>query len=122
VHAAQALRAQPGLQRSLRAPRIGDAVTRTEIEPQRAGPGLHELEVEHAGVLVWQRTYFPAWRADVDGVRAPTVAADGHLVGVELPAGRHDVRVVWPSGPAKAGLALAAAGLAMAAVLLVKRR
>jgi hypothetical protein len=78
-----------------------------------------EATVESATplVLVWSRTFFPAWRAAVDGAPAPVAVADGHLVGVAVPPGTHRVEVWWPKGPLVAGLVLAVAGLSIAAVL-----
>ena len=77
-------------------------------------------EFDRPGVLIWQRTYFPAWRAEIDGAPAPTVTADGHLVGVVVPEGKHEVRIVWPGHPVKLGLGLAALGV-FAATLISRR-
>ena len=66
---------------------------------------------------VLSRTFFPVWRASVDGAPAPVVAAFGHLVGVPLPQGTHRVEVWWPKGPLVAGLILAMLGLLITAVL-----
>jgi hypothetical protein len=71
-----------------------------------------EVEASSPGVVVWSRTYFPAWRATVDGAPAPVLLADGHLVGVPVPAGRHVIEVRWPAWPVVTGLAAAVAGLA----------
>ena len=38
-------------------------------------------------LVVWSRTFFGAWRARVDGADVAVVVADGHLVGVPVPAG-----------------------------------
>jgi hypothetical protein len=69
------------------------------------------------GVLVWSRTYFGAWRATIDGREAPVLRADGHLVGVEMPAGTHRVTIAWNAAPVALGLGLSLAGLAAAFVL-----
>jgi len=55
----------------------------------------------------------------VDGAAAVVVPAEGHLIGVRVPAGRHEVRIVWSRVPLDCGLAAAALGLA-AALLLVR--
>lgn len=73
------------------------------------------------GVLVWSRTFFSAWWATVDGAPAELVRADGHLVGVRVPAGAHDVEVGWSARPVVGGTALAVLGLGMAAWLLRSR-
>jgi hypothetical protein len=61
--------------------------------------------------LVWSRTFFPAWRASIDGAPADVIVSDGHLVGVAVPPGTHDVAVWWPHAPLFTGLGLALAGL-----------
>ena len=78
-----------------------------------------EAEVEAASdaVVVFSRTFFSAWRASVDGRPAAAVRADGHLVGIAIPAGRHRVAVRWNGTPIYAGLVLAALGLLTAGAL-----
>ena len=68
-------------------------------------------------VVVWSRTFFPAWRATVDGAPVTPVVAEGHLVGVPVPAGTHRVQVWWPAGPIVAGAVLALIGAAVAATM-----
>jgi hypothetical protein len=58
------------------------------------------------GVLVWSTSFHPAWKAFIDGQPARIVPADGHLVGVALEAGSHEVRVVWDRTPLWIGLLL----------------
>ena len=84
-----------------------ESVSRMEATVETATPAM----------LVWSRTFFPAWRASVDGAPAPVVVAFGHLVGVPLPQGAHRVEVWWPAGPLVAGLVLAVLGLLITAVL-----
>ncbi|HKC10490.1 MAG TPA: hypothetical protein VKI41_00380 [Vicinamibacteria bacterium] len=73
------------------------------------------------GVLVWSRTFFSAWWATLDGRPAPTVLADGHLLGVPVPAGAHRVEIGWSSLPVAAGGVLLALGLSGAALLHFRR-
>ena len=75
------------------------------------------VEIAADGVVVWPRTFFPAWRATVDGRPVAPVPSDGHLLGVPVPAGRHEVRVWWSKTPLLAGLAAALIGLAVAATM-----
>ena len=77
------------------------------------------VEAPVAGVLVWARTYFSAWQATVDGKAAAAVRADGHLVGVLVPAGAHEVQVRWSAAPVVAGGLLSLVGLS--AVLRLRR-
>ena len=89
------------------------------IVDARESVGRMEATVEAGtpAMLIWSRTFFPAWRASVDGAPAKVVAASGHLVGVPLPPGAHRVKVWWPAGPLVAGVVLAALGLLITAML-----
>jgi hypothetical protein len=71
-------------------------------------------------LVVWSRTYFKAWRAHVDGRAMDVQVADGHLVGVPVPAGAHEVEIRWSSSPLIAG-ALVSLG-ALGLVALMRRR
>ncbi|HVR70904.1 MAG TPA: hypothetical protein VMT87_08665 [Vicinamibacteria bacterium] len=79
-----------------------------------------EVIADAPGLLVWSRSYFEAWRATVDGQPAEVVLADGHVVGVPVPAGRHRVEVAWPAWPLRTGAVLFTAG-ALAAAWLRRR-
>ena len=56
-----------------------------------------------------------------DGQPVTPVLADGHLVGVPVPAGTHQVEVSWSRGPLLAGIGLSLAGVT-AAIALRKGR
>ncbi len=75
------------------------------------------VETPAPGLLVWSRTFFGAWWATVDGRPAETIRADGHLLGVRVPAGAHDVEVGWSPWPVALGGLLSALGLLTAALL-----
>jgi hypothetical protein len=70
------------------------------------------VETPSETVLVWSRSAFPAWRAWVDGAPVPVLRAEGHLVGVRVPAGSHDVTVRWPATPLVMGAAAWVLGVA----------
>jgi hypothetical protein len=86
--------------------------TATRLRVRVAAPG--------AALVVWSRTYFGSWRARVDGQPAAVQVADGHLVGVPVTAGAHEVDIAWSSAPLLAG-ALVSLG-ALAIVVLLFRR
>lgn len=58
-------------------------------------PGEMEIEVDAAaaGLLVLSEVAYPGWRAQIDGVPAPILTANGVLRGIQVPAGRHQVRL-----------------------------
>jgi prepilin-type N-terminal cleavage/methylation domain-containing protein len=51
-----------------------------------------EAALPHSGLLVLRDSYDPSWRADVDGMPAEIVRANGLYRAVALPAGRHVIR------------------------------
>jgi hypothetical protein len=79
-----------------------------------------EAEAPEPTTLVWSRSYFGTWREAVDGAPAEVVLADGHLVGVQVPAGRHTIEVWWPRAALIGGSALFAAGAAAGLVLRLR--
>ncbi|MEW6270959.1 MAG: YfhO family protein [Thermodesulfobacteriota bacterium] len=91
---------------------VVDLPERVEIEATLAAPGL----------LVLTDTWYPGWRAEVDGGERPILRADYAFRAVALPAGTH--RVVFRYQPAslRIGAAISAAALvAMVAVVAAGR-
>jgi hypothetical protein len=84
-----------------------------------------EVDATGAGLLVVSEPYHPAWRATVDGRPAELLVTDHVLRGVPVPAGRHTVELTYDDTVLHAGLgatAVTAAGLAVAALWLRRRR
>ncbi|MGH2722283.1 MAG: YfhO family protein, partial [Actinomycetota bacterium] len=93
---------------------------------QRYEPELVEIETrtEAGGVLVLTDTWYPGWRATVDGEPAPVLEVDHALRGVVLPPGAHLVEFryrplsflvgAWTSVATLAGLGLWAGRRALA--------
>lgn len=63
------------------------------------------------GVFITRRAYLPIYRAEVDGQPALPEVLNGHRLGVEVPPGRHQVRLWVDRRPTVAALAVAAAAL-----------
>jgi hypothetical protein len=71
------------------------------------------------GVL---RAAHPLWRAELeDGTRLATTTVDLVLLGVEVPAGRHRVRLEVPRAPELAAGVIALLALVGAALLAWRR-
>ncbi|HLN93028.1 MAG TPA: hypothetical protein VK389_04140, partial [Thermoanaerobaculia bacterium] len=70
-----------------------------------------DVDAPAPGHLVWSRTFFPAWKATVDGSPAPVLLANGRDLAVAVAPGRHRVEVAWNSGTFRFGVALQAVGL-----------
>jgi uncharacterized membrane protein YfhO len=99
---------------SARGPIRGQALDSTvEVREESVTSLKARVTAAAPALVVWSRTFFHAWRARVDGAPAEVVVADGHLVGVFVPAGAHDVAVEWSRAPLIAGsvLSLVALGL-----------
>ncbi len=82
------------------------------------GPALAlDVEAPEGGFLVIARTWYPQWKARVDGVPVAVVRTNGAVLGIEIPAGARRVELGWASGALRAGLALAGLGAALLAAL-----
>jgi hypothetical protein len=81
------------------------------------------VDSEDGGVFATRRAYLPIYRAEVDGRPALPEVLNGHRLGVEVPAGRHRVRLWVDRRPTVAALAVSAAALlALAGWALAARR
>ena len=47
------------------------------------------------GFLLLADTFYPGWRAQVDGVATPIYRANISVRGIQLPKGRHEVRFTY---------------------------
>ena len=80
-------------------------------------------EASAPGLLVLADAYDPGWTATVDGRPAPVLRANVAFRGVPVPAGRHEVEMVYRPRAVLRGLALTFASLLVAcAALVVARR
>ncbi|HMA19117.1 MAG TPA: hypothetical protein VKS03_11820, partial [Thermoanaerobaculia bacterium] len=70
-----------------------------ELVPRALEPDRAQVDVDApaAGHLVWSRTFFPAWKATLDGSPARVLLANGRDLAVAVPGGRHRVEVAWSS-------------------------
>jgi uncharacterized membrane protein YfhO len=50
-----------------------------------------QVDSRDEGFLVVTTTWFPRWRATVDGTPAPIHRVNGSFMGIRLPPGRHDI-------------------------------
>jgi Bacterial membrane protein YfhO len=75
---------------------VESGITRLAIRTQASAPA----------VLVVSQTYYPGWTAMVDGKLTPTLAADVTLTGIPVPAGAHEVQLVFQPLSFRLGLAL----------------
>ncbi|MEK7474536.1 MAG: hypothetical protein AAB152_02775 [Candidatus Coatesbacteria bacterium] len=62
------------------------------------------LELARGGPVVFSEVWYPAWKAFVDGRRVAVWRACAALRAVEVPAGRHRVRMIYDSWSLKIGI------------------
>lgn len=98
------------------------APARIETDRIGADRAAATIDAEAAGYLLFSRTFFPAWRARVDGRVAPVVVANARDLAVAVPAGRHRVEFEFDRTPFRLGVALQAGALVLAAVAAAAAR
>jgi len=80
-------------------------------------------EVDRPSLLVVTESYYPGWRASVDGRSVPVTRVDGLFRGVVIPTGTHQVRFWFDPLSVKLGAAVSGvAFLANAVALILWRR
>ncbi len=82
-----------------------------------------EAEASRPCLLIAAETYWPEWRAEVDGRPQPILRANAIQRGLYLPAGKHSIRMrlVPVRVYAGAAISLATLGLMLAGLLLFPR-
>lgn len=80
-----------------------------------------EVEMPQEGYLVLADTYFPGWRAQVDGQATVILQADHIFRAVRLPAGRHSVAFHYSPDSFKLGLYISFLSAAVLALGLAYR-
>ena len=89
-------------------------ITLSELEADRMAA---DVDAGAPGHVVFSRTFFPSWKALVDGAPARVLLANGRDLAVALPAGRHHVEIFWSPAPFRSGVAIAL--LALVSVLAI---
>src|SRR5205085_8298548 len=70
-----------------------------------------EANMECKGMVILADTWFPGWKATVDGKPERIWEVDAALRGVVVPAGRHHIEMVYRPDSVMWGAALSALGL-----------
>lgn len=109
-------------------PRVTAVLPAREGATDRGGPPGKVLDLREereavvatvdspaGGVFVTRRAFLPIYRAEIDGLPATPEILNGHRLGIEVPAGRHQVRLYVDRRPTMASFA--AAALALVALL-----
>jgi len=77
-----------------------------------------------SGVLVLSDTYFPGWKAELDGTEVPILKANLCMRAVVVPPGRHDLRFAFRPRSFTVALLITGASMVMfiAAVVVLRKR
>ena len=75
-----------------------------------------EVAAASAGHVVFARTYFPAWKARLDGRRVPILVANARDLAVAVPAGNHHIEFEYDRAPFHRGVALQIVGMLLVVV------
>ena len=104
-------------------PDAGGRLANATITTSTADHVVISTTSDAAGYLVLSDSWFPGWRAWVDGVEHTVLRADHALRAVALPPGRHEVQFRYVPSTVRWGLALSGlASLVIVALVWAPRR
>ena len=94
-----------------------------KINEERVLPGRFDLWVEcpEASTLVLKVTYHPNWRIAIDGREVRSFMVSPSFIGLDVPAGAHQIRAEYRSPVYKTALLLLGACVLLGTVLLRRR-
>lgn len=78
-----------------------------------------EVTAQDSGILVLTDTYYPGWRAAVDGIPAEVLRANYTLRGVVVPSGKHEVVFRYQPASFSTGFRITAWATALWVVTLI---
>ena len=105
--------------RSLADDTAGGSVSVLERSPER---WLLTTEAPAERLLVFTQAFFPGWQATIDGAAAPLVRTNYMFQGLYVPAGAHQVEIVYRPQSLLVGAALSLAALLAAVILFALGR
>jgi hypothetical protein len=91
------------------------------VDPATETPQRIEIPVstDSTRLLVVSEPYYPGWTATVDDKPVPIVPTDLALTGVEIPPGAHRLVLAYRPWSIRAGIGMAAAGMAFGAGIMM---
>ena len=93
-------------------------VSMAAYEPQEIVMGV---QADRDCYVFISDTYYPGWKATVDGEEAPVLRANYAFRALAVSEGKHEVRMVYEPAPFRIGIILSIAGLVLLVLLLVSR-
>jgi hypothetical protein len=94
------------------------------VERPEAGRIMIETESQNPCWLVVAESWFPYWRAELDGQPAELLLVNGALMGVRAPAGKHQVALIYevPRAYKFAGAVSGLVLVALVGIMIADRR
>jgi hypothetical protein len=104
-----------GAPASLSSSRLGteDGEAHADVSFEGGREIVVTAETRTDAFLLLADTFYPGWRAEIDGRPTPIYRANLAVRAVQLPAGRHDVRFVYEARAFDAGLRITVSALAI---------
>ena len=99
----------------------GTAPGEVEVLDESSGHVRLRVRRDAPGWLVAQQSYYPGWRATVDGEAAPVRRVNGAFLGVPVPEGERIVELGYRPASVTAGALLSLAAAIVLCGLLVGR-
>jgi len=84
---------------------------RASVRLYDAGTVVLDVSAQEDCLLLLQDTWYPGWRATVDGVETPILPTDLGIRAVHLKQGKHEVVMEYRPGSFKLGLGLSLLGI-----------
>lgn len=101
----------------------GDSLfSNVSIEQYSANEVVIQTKADHNALLVLSDTYYPGWKAYVDGEQKEIFQTNVCQRAVEVPSGEHVVRFEFESPTVKAGFEITLASLLITVGLLIASR
>jgi hypothetical protein len=122
--AGREVRAGPGILGIAQAvPAISRAICgRADITGWRPERVTIDVTAERDCYLLFQDSYYPGWRASVDGFSRPVLMTDLGTRAIEVPAGRHRVAMTFAPRSLTAGLVLSSIGIIVGVIYATRRK
>jgi hypothetical protein len=92
-------------------------------EKNTAQSKIIQIEATQPGWLVMSETWYPGWRAELDGRQVDILRANYQFQAVAIPEGSHKLKIIYDPGSIKIGslISFAALLLILAAVMMIRK-
>lgn len=76
-----------------------------------------EVNAAEPSLVVLSQTYYHLWRAEVDGVRVPLLRANVAFQALQVPAGKHQIKLIYRDNNLLAGAVISVISILICAVI-----